>query len=254
MKILLIDNDRLAVTQITECLATQGYEVVPATTPKEAIQKLDTIKPIHLIVLDVHMDGQNGFEFLRFLKGLPRYCRIPVLICSSLSDSSVVVRSVELGASDFVAKPIIPETFLSKVSKAISASDGAVLIVDDDDFVRKLLQKVVEREGYRSLLASNGQEALTLLESNNVFIIISDIVMPGMSGVDLLKKVKGIYPSLPVVLISGHAGKISHEEAAKMADGYIAKPFKNVEISRKLQQFSRRRQGKSPVEEPTLSN
>ncbi len=240
MKVLLVEDDRSSGDTIAECLTAAGYEVVSATSPKEAVQKLDAFNPVHLIVLDIQAVGQNGFEFLRFLKGLPRHGRIPVLVCSALSNPSILFKSIELGAKDFVAKPVEVKTFLSKVSNAIGANNGAVLIVDDEEFIRSLLKKIVEREGYRSLVASSGQEALTLLESHNVTMVISDIVMPGVSGLDLLKKVKENYSSIPVILISGQSSKVSQDEAAKLADGFISKPFKNVEISRKLQHFNNR--------------
>jgi two-component system, response regulator, stage 0 sporulation protein F len=191
-------------------------------------------------VFDIQTIAQNAFDFLRFLKGLPRHGRIPILVCSSLTDPTILMRCVELRAQDFVAKPIEAKTFLSKVSNVINANNGAVFIVDDEGFVRILLQKIVEREGYRSLVATNGQEALALLESHNVTMVISDIGMPGISGIDLLKKVKEKYPALPVVFVSAQDRKISQDNVAKLADGFIAKPFKNVEISRKLQRSSQR--------------
>jgi two-component system response regulator (stage 0 sporulation protein F) len=240
VKVLLVEGDQSSGDVIAEFLATAGYEIVLATSPKEAVQKLEACKPIHLIVLDIEMVGQDGFEFLRFLKGLPRHGRIPILVCSTLSDPNVLFRCVELGAQGFVAKPIEEKTFLSKVANVIGSNAGHVLIVDDEEFIRTLLQKIVEREGYRSLLASDGQQALSLLESHNISIIISDIFMPGISGLDLLKKVKEKYASIPVILISGQGGKFGQDDVAKVADGFIAKPFKNVDISRQLQLLSHR--------------
>lgn len=112
--------------------------------------------------------------------------------------------------------------------------------MDEEEFIRSLLKKIVERGGYRSLAALSGQKALTLLESYNVTMVISEIVMPGVSGLDLLKKAKENYSSIPVILISGQSGKVSQDEPAKLADGFISIPFKNVEISRKLHHFTNR--------------
>ena len=83
-----------------------------------------------------------------------------------------------------------------------------------------------------------------MIASRQIFAIISDICMPGISGLDLLVKVKEIYPQMPVLLVTGQTGKYSREQAiAAGADGFMAKPFKNVEIATKLRvliQSSRR--------------
>ena len=237
MKILLISSDCAPDDLTSKALAAAGYQVLLANSPKEAVKMLDAFKPIHLIVLDLQSVNGNGFEFLRFLKGLPRHGRLPVLMCSPLKDPDILLKIAKLGVHGFVTKPIDVKAFLEKVDEAIGSTNRAILIVDDEEFIRTLLQKIVEREGYESLVASNGEEALALLEKCSVKLIISDIMMPGISGLELLKTVKEKYASIPMILVSGNGAKATHDEAAKLADGFIAKPFRNVEISRKLQQF-----------------
>ncbi|HWR81995.1 MAG TPA: response regulator, partial [Candidatus Deferrimicrobium sp.] len=109
---------------------------------------------------------------------------------------------------------------------------------DDEPIMRSLLARVVEREGLRALTAASGTEALQLLEANQVRLVISDIVMPDMSGLELLATIKARRPALPVLIITGHASEFRKENVlAAGADGYITKPFKNVEIAQRLASF-----------------
>jgi CheY-like chemotaxis protein len=76
---------------------------------------------------------------------------------------------------------------------------------------------------------------LKILETESVFAVISDICMPGISGLELLAKVKATHPEVFVLLITGQTGKFDKEQAiAAGADGFVAKPFKNIELSQKL--------------------
>ncbi len=79
-----------------------------------------------------------------------------------------------------------------------------VLIVDDEKNIREGLSDAVEMEGYSSLKAENGKEALSLLSKEDVDIVITDLKMPVMSGTDLLKKIYSSYPTIPVVVLTGH--------------------------------------------------
>ena len=92
---------------------------------------------------------------------------------------------------------------------------------------------ILEREGLESVATNNGKMALEKLEDpkNNIGIIISDIEMPEMDGLDLLKAVKKDYPDLPVILITGKGGRFNRNDVEDAgADGYITKPFKNTDI------------------------
>ncbi|MEA1981877.1 MAG: response regulator, partial [candidate division Zixibacteria bacterium] len=83
--------------------------------------------------------------------------------------------------------------------------------------------------------ASNGNEALDIIEKQNISVVISDIKMPGMSGVELLKAIKSKYAQMQVMLMTGNSLEISKEKAmASGADGFIAKPFNSIEILEKI--------------------
>ncbi len=108
-----------------------------------------------------------------------------------------------------------------------------ILIVDDEPSMREFLKILLEKEGYRPLTAGNGSEALSLVESQPIDLIISDIRMPVMSGLELLAIVKEKKPGLPVIMITAFASPEDAITAMKdCAFDYITKPFNVDEIKK----------------------
>lgn len=101
-----------------------------------------------------------------------------------------------------------------------------ILIVDDEDSIRRSLTGVLEDEGFSVCVAADGESALALLRQQAVSLVLLDIWMPGMDGIETLKRIKESFPSLPVVMISGHATIATAMTATKLgAADFIEKPL-----------------------------
>jgi putative nucleotidyltransferase with HDIG domain len=109
-----------------------------------------------------------------------------------------------------------------------------ILVVDDDEMFRGMLASVVTKFGYKAVEAESGGAAQSLLGLGGVDAVVSDISMPGISGLELTKYIKTTTP-LPVILMTGFADLIETQAAAEYgADGFIAKPFKKEELAEAL--------------------
>lgn len=107
-----------------------------------------------------------------------------------------------------------------------------ILVVDDEEMLRSLLQTLLERDGYRTLSAASVAEARELLREQSVDVIVSDIKMPGESGYDLLRYVRENHPDIGVVMMTGYGDLYSVKDAMLHgADEYVTKPFKGAEMS-----------------------
>ena len=106
-----------------------------------------------------------------------------------------------------------------------------ILVVDDELSMREFLKILLDKEGYETFTAKNGEEALDLFEKENINLVITDIRMPGIGGLNLLEKVKENKSTMPVIMITAYA---SPEDAVQAMKGgafdYITKPFKVDEI------------------------
>ncbi len=101
-----------------------------------------------------------------------------------------------------------------------------ILIVDDEDIVRESLRDWLESVGYKVDIAGSGQEALQKIESKSFKIMLTDLIMPGMDGIELMKKAKKIVPTLSSVIITAHATVQTAITAMREgAHDYIEKPF-----------------------------
>lgn len=131
-----------------------------------------------------------------------------------------------------------------KTQKVIS-----ILIVDDEGQIRDMLQRAARRKGYACLTAANGEEALYILEKDKVDVVITDINMPKMDGLELTGRIREKYDS-DVIMITGYAENIAYEEAIeKGASDFIQKPIRIKELMIRLSRVLRERAMHSELQE-----
>jgi len=115
------------------------------------------------------------------------------------------------------------------------AKQEHILVADDDAVIREGLRRVLSMEGYRVETQSNGRLAMDRLQETAFDLLITDLKMPGMSGMEVLQAVKVLQPEMPVILITGFAAVDNAVEVMKQgAADYLAKPFTNEEILGKV--------------------
>lgn len=117
-----------------------------------------------------------------------------------------------------------------------------VLVVDDEKNYLIVLEDLLEDEGYDVYTASSGPEALEIIEAKPVDTVLSDIKMPGMSGIDLLDRIRTVDPDLPVILMTAYAEVDQAVEAMKMgALDHLQKPFDNKDVKRAVARGAEKR-------------
>jgi CheY-like chemotaxis protein len=117
-----------------------------------------------------------------------------------------------------------------RVEDARGAGEETILLVEDEPSVRRLLLRTFERAGYRVIEAANGERALALLATKGpswMDLLVTDIVMPGINGGELARRVRELDPEMPVLYVSGHPQDRGPSEADPNlpAGRYLTKPF-----------------------------
>ncbi|MDF1543616.1 MAG: response regulator [bacterium] len=114
--------------------------------------------------------------------------------------------------------------------------DKSILVVDDELLIRDLLYDFFNSQGWKISVAENGQKALEVLEEQKIDLVLTDLKMPTMDGMTLTKRLKEIYPDMPVVVMTGYPSVDSAIEAIhqKVSD-YIVKPFNINKLFKSVQ-------------------
>lgn len=109
--------------------------------------------------------------------------------------------------------------------------NSRILVVDDEGTIREILQRTLEAEGHHVVSAMDAAQALTMMDGCPFDLVLSDIMMPGMSGVELLKEIKVICPDTAIIMVTAVADTQTAINAMKQgASDYVTKPFNLVEV------------------------
>jgi len=123
-----------------------------------------------------------------------------------------------------------------------SGKETNILIVDDEVGVRDSMHEFIEMAGYQSTMASSAEEAINLLQKNNIQVVITDIMLPGMGGLELTKLIKRDFNS-DVIVMTGYSGDYSYEEAINMgASDFVIKPVRLEELLLRLKRVLKERE------------
>ena len=237
-KILLMQSDKRSMFELSVILKRNKYDILEADCVEQAVKSMSSKPSIDLIMACMDMSGQSGLDLVRYLKGKKDLVDIPVVLTTSHCDKNTVFECAKLKVTDIITKPFSEEVILARIQKLLSGIKRTVLIVDDEKDILETLEYIFESENFRVITASSAEKALDVINKYRVHAVISDVLLPGISGFDLMIKVKQKDKNLPVILITGYEGEENVSEKAETtgADGYYKKPFDNRLLVNRLRE------------------
>jgi CheY-like chemotaxis protein len=245
MRILLIEDEEKVSRFIVKGLTAERYAVDTASDGKRGLELVQTYN-YDLIILDLMLPEMDGFEVARRLKERKNNSTL-IMMLSSAGDSGDGARCRQLGISIHLLKPISPSDLLKAIGQLLArgaemptvdtsaVADAAnppkrILLAEDNPTNRTLALKILERRGHHVLVAENGKEAVDLLERTSVDLVLMDVQMPVMGGLEATRlirereRVTGRH--LPIVAMTAHAMKGDRERCIEGGmDDYISKPI-----------------------------
>jgi PAS domain S-box-containing protein len=198
--VLVIDDDTDSRILLTHDLEESGARTITASTGEQGIRMAREFRP-DIITLDLLLPGMTGWEILRALKSDPGLQDIPVVIVSVVAHED---RGSVMGAADVIEKPIDRDELIAALRRTLSELPRRILIVDDAPDARDLLSSYLENEGAEIRTASDGLEALRVLESYTPDLVLLDLLMPNLDGIAVIKKLneREPYRSIPVIVVT----------------------------------------------------
>lgn len=247
----------LIVDDVTENLHTlmnilrDDYAIVAATTGEKALEIAARDPVPDLILLDVKMPVMDGYEVLHHLKTNEKTADIPVIFVTALSETADEEKGLKLGVADYIVKPINsnllklrvltqlelrryrrkPERFIEQIGLK-----PTLLIVDDvPENIHELIYAL--QDNYQIIVANNGMKALELLRSSSPDLVLLDILMPGLDGYEVCRRMKATPEGnrIPVIFVSVIDRTVDKVRGFSIgAADYITKPFDIDEVKARI--------------------
>ena len=254
--VLLVEDDVSAVRLVRAYLRDAGYELAVVADCANALELAQRLQPA-VILLDLDLDGEDGLDLLSELKSDPGTRQIPVVIESVHAEQN---RARQLGADDYLVKPLDRARLLESIARLRQVDSNGepapeledqpappapptMLVVDDHDLNRELIRTLLERKGYRVLLAGTGEAGIEIARRERPAVILLDLAMPGIDGFATARELRadGAFAETPLVAVTAMAMR-GDEERAKEAgfDAYVTKPVDRRELEDTVERLLKR--------------
>jgi PAS domain S-box-containing protein len=241
MKVLIVDDEIEICRHLQRELKKEDCEVEYTTSPLEVIERLYDAKrqemPYDLLLLDLRMPGVDGFELLRRIR--KAQLDMDAIIITAYGDEDKAVEAVRLGAVDYLRKPVSLEELHTAIfrvrqkrtQEVKKALRHRILVVDDDKDICAHMKRELDREGYEVAVAYDGVESLDYFKNNRVDVVIADIRMPGMNGLELVRRCREINDDCVFIIITGYGDHETAIEALRLGVfDYLKKPVMLEEL------------------------
>ncbi|MGV0106981.1 histidine kinase [Nostoc sp. DSM 114160] len=219
LPILVVEDHPETLFIYEKHLQDSIYQLIATRTLAQARLALQQFRP-SAIMLDILLEGQNGWTFLREIKGDETTRTIPVLVITIIDNEK---QALALGADGFLIKPVDRLPLLNKLNRLITENKPqTILLIDDDPAYRYLVKQLLINTPLSILEAANGQEGLYLAQQEQPNAIVLDLEMPEMSGFEVLKQLKNnsVTQSIPAIVYS--SAQLDAEAHSRLAQQSIA--------------------------------
>jgi signal transduction histidine kinase/CheY-like chemotaxis protein len=214
---VLIVEDQYETRLVYErYLKGDNYQAFFARSVAEARRVIGTV-PIRAIVLDMLLEGEDAWGLLAALKSSAETSNIPVIVVTTIEDTH---KGYGLGAEEYAVKPVTKEWFLSTLARVIEDRGARrILVIDDDEVFRYLVRQLFSVTPHYLLETAGGAEGLALAREKRPDLIILDLVMPGLSGFEVLRLLRGDAELSGIPVIVATSKVLTDSERQQVADG-----------------------------------
>ena len=226
--ILVIDDDPIVRDVMRRFLDGEGFQVVTAADGAEGLRLARQLRPA-VITLDVLMPHMDGWAVLTALKAEPGLADIPVIMLTMIDEKNF---GYLLGAADYMTKPIDRHRLSAMLHKYRPAQPtGTVLVVEDESATRRMLRRMLRKQGWAVIEAENGCVALERMAEQRPVLIVLDLLMPTMDGFAFIAALRQReeWRTIPVVVLT--AKELTPEERQRL-NGSVAQILTKSAYSR----------------------
>ncbi|KYG63678.1 hypothetical protein AZI86_12675 [Bdellovibrio bacteriovorus] len=228
--ILVVEDDDAFRTSVVEAIKSYGFKPIQAADGEVALAILKIHVP-SAILLDIKLPGISGLGILEMIKQMPHLRHIPVHMISGLEYQQNALR---MGALGYLTKPVTIDkvrSAIERIESLISSRVRKVLLIEDDKTQSLAVSELISADDIEVVPAKTGKEAVDLIQQSVFDCIILDLVLPDLSGFDLLEALSKLEISLPPIVIYTGKDLTSQEESylRKFSESIIIKGVRSPE-------------------------
>jgi DNA-binding NtrC family response regulator len=199
--ILLVDDNISLCTTLSFILKRKGYEVAIANNGMLAIEKIRE-NPFDIILMDIKMPVLNGVETYKQIKKI--HHEALVIMMTAYTTDDLIQKALDEGVFRIIYKPLDTEKIINIIAEAANAKKNAlVLIVDDDPGTCLTLKNILTKKGYQTHFVMTGEEAIKVLKESVFDIILIDLKLPTINGLETYLAIREISKEVEVIMMTG---------------------------------------------------
>jgi two-component system response regulator HydG len=237
-RVFIVDDDRDFAESLALLIEGRDCEVELAFSGEEAIEKFRQ-RDFDITFMDVRLPGKDGVESFLEIRKLRPAAR--VVMMTGYSVEQLLEQAVERGAWGVLNKPIDVHRMLGMIEKI--KPDGILIVDDDPDFVESIKDLLVGN-GYTVFVAIDGREAIERVRPDGIDILILDLRLPILGGLETYLELKKIGHALPTIIVTAYPEEYADEInqlRSLSVSGILRKPFDPAELLDAVEQLSRAR-------------
>jgi two-component system sensor histidine kinase/response regulator len=275
---LIVDDNITNCRVLHGMLSRWGMHPTSVETGIAAIEALEigknTGQPFALILLDSSMPGMDGFALAKRIQNNPELLNATIMMLTSVGHIGDAKRCRELGISAYLVKPIRQSELLSAICRVLNKSPqleavplvtrhvlqeekhrARILLAEDSPVNQTVALRLLEKRGYSVTIAGDGRAALAALEKASFDIVLMDLQMPEMDGLEATAAIRVKEEStgrhIPIVAMTAHALKGDQDRClAAGMDAYISKPIRTSELFAVIESVLARREADQTIQDP----
>ncbi|MDY7226066.1 response regulator [Hyalangium rubrum] len=229
-RILVVDDEESLRITLAANLELEGHEVVEASTGEEAL-RLVRERPVDVVLADIRMPGLHGVELNRHLRR--EQPGLPVVLMTAFAQESLVGDALAEGVFTVLPKPFDVEHLLSTLRRA--ARTPEVLVVDDSQEVAEATVEGLRLCGVRAEAVFDGDAAVERVRSGVCDVCVVDLVMPGMTGPEMVGQLRHAGLPVAIIAVSGHDVPEMMRQVAALGDvACMRKPISIRELAQTI--------------------
>lgn len=229
LRVLIVDDDRRMVKALLDILKVKGYEAEAAHTGAEALDKVNKGR-FDCVLTDIKMPQMNGVQLYRAIKAIQP--ELPVVLMTAYTTDKLVKEGLEEGAIASLTKPLDINLLLCFFSTL--RKERSIVIVDDDPNFCTTLGDILQTRGFGVTKVTDPRDLMERVRADGEAVLL-DMKLDNINGLDVLKEIRGLYPELPVILVTGFREEMASAIDAAMKIGAYTCLYKPFQIEELLQ-------------------